>query len=57
MINVTTFLFPVYGSYYDPEVTAIITIIVTATITLLWGPITLSHFKYATSSVSRNMQG
>ena len=52
MINVSTFLFPVYGSYYNPEVTAIITIMIAAIITFLWGPRTLSNFRYAKHSLS-----
>lgn len=45
MINVTTFLFPIYGSYYNPEITGIITIILGAVIVSLWGPKTLASFR------------
>jgi hypothetical protein len=35
-INVSTFLFPIYGSYYDPEITAIITLIFAMFVAVLW---------------------
>jgi hypothetical protein len=45
MINVSEFLFPVYGSFYNPEITGIITIILGAVIVSLWGPKTLASFR------------
>ena len=45
MINVSTFLFPVYGSYYNPEITGLITIVFAAVIVLLWGSKTLATFR------------
>ena len=35
-INVSTFLFPIYGSYYNPEITAIITLIFAIFVAVLW---------------------
>jgi hypothetical protein len=46
MIDVTWVLFPIYGSYYNPEISGII-IMITATIAVfLWGPRTLAHYRY-----------
>jgi hypothetical protein len=41
MINVTYFLFPVNGSYYDPRVTGVIMAFVAAIVTIVWGPRTM----------------
>ncbi|MEI7642663.1 MAG: type II CAAX endopeptidase family protein [Chloroflexales bacterium] len=41
MINVTYFLFPVDGSYYDPRVTGVIMAFVAAIVTIVWGPQTM----------------
>jgi membrane protease YdiL (CAAX protease family) len=43
MINVTAFLFPHFGSHYDPFITWILVTIVAATVTSLWGPKTLAR--------------
>lgn len=45
MINVGEFLFPNYGSHYDPVLTAALLGIVTALVVLLWGPRTLTRFR------------
>ncbi|WP_410507450.1 CPBP family intramembrane glutamic endopeptidase [Methanosarcina hadiensis] len=50
MMNVSEFLFPNYGSHYDPVVTGTITAIVAGIVTLLWGPETLARFRYARPS-------
>jgi membrane protease YdiL (CAAX protease family) len=47
MSNVSTFLFPDYGSHYDPLVTCVIVAAAAATVTFLWGPRTLAHYRYA----------
>lgn len=47
MMNVSEFLFPNYGSHYDPVITGAITAIVAAIVTFLWGPGTLTRFRYA----------
>ena len=46
MINITEFLFPNYGSHYDPFIFAILTIITAIAITYLWGTKTLAEYKY-----------
>lgn len=43
MINVCWTAFPNYGSHYDPIVTGIITTVVAALITLVWGPKSLGR--------------
>jgi hypothetical protein len=45
--NVSEFLFPNYGSAYDPFVTGIIMAVVVAIVAFLWGPRTLARFRYA----------
>lgn len=45
MINVTTFLYPIYGSYYNPEVTGLIVIVFAVAIALLWRSKTLASLK------------
>ncbi len=50
MLNITWQLFPVNGSYYDPRITALIVALVAVIVTLMWGPETLAHFRYARSS-------
>lgn len=47
MFNVSEFLFPNYGSHYDPVVSGIITGIVAAVVAFLWGPKTLAQYRYA----------
>lgn len=47
MMNLSEFLFPTYGSHYDPFIAFVILAFVAATMTLLWGPQTLSQFRYA----------
>lgn len=45
MINVSAFLFPNYGSHYDPAIVGVILGIVTIIITFLWGSNTLAQYK------------
>lgn len=47
MVNVSSFLFPIYGSYYNPTVTTCILAIAIVIITFLWGPKTLTRYRYA----------
>jgi len=49
MHNVSTVLLPSYGWPYDPFVTFVILAGTVATVTLLWGPKTLAHFRVARS--------
>jgi len=53
MINVSTFLFPIYGSFYNPEITGIITMAAAVIIVILWGPKTLDKFIFANVVQSR----
>lgn len=46
MINVSTFLFPNYGSYYDPAITGILIIITATIVTFLWGAKTLARYTF-----------
>ncbi|MDF2840476.1 MAG: hypothetical protein K0Q99_1248 [Clostridia bacterium] len=45
MINVSVFLFPNYGSHYNPVITSIILGIVTTIVTFLWGSKTLAQYR------------
>lgn len=45
MLNVSEFLFPNYGSHYDPVSTGILIIITVAIVTFLWGTKTLARYK------------
>lgn len=45
MVDVSEFLFPNYGSHYDPVLFGLITVIVAAIVTVLWGPRTLTHYR------------
>lgn len=47
MMNVSEFLFPNYGSHYDPAITGTITVITAVIVTFLWGPKTLAQFRYS----------
>jgi hypothetical protein len=47
MLNVSEFLFPNYGSHYDPAITGILIIITAVIVTFFWGAKTLAHFRYA----------
>jgi len=42
MGNVSTFLFPIYGSYFDPRITGPIITVAAAIVTVVWGPRTLA---------------
>jgi len=46
MINVSTFLFPNYGSNYDPFIVSILLTVIGVTVTVVWGPKTLARFRY-----------
>jgi hypothetical protein len=37
MANVSVFLFPIYGSYYDPRITGLITAILATLVTVRGG--------------------
>ena len=51
MMNVSEFLFPNYGSHYDPVITGVITAILAAVVTFLWGPRTLARFRYSGQNI------
>lgn len=56
MINVSTFLFPNYGSSYNPFITGIIMAVTAAIVIFLWVPLTLAGYRYArlSDSMSRD---
>jgi len=43
MVNVSWQLFPNYGSHYDPRITGLITAFAAVTVTVIWGPRTLTR--------------
>ena len=45
-INVSIYMFPNYGSGYDPFITFIILAIATSIIIFLWGSETLAQYRY-----------
>jgi len=45
--NVSSFLFPNYGSHYDPRITGLITALAAAIVTVVWGPRTLARYRNA----------
>jgi hypothetical protein len=45
MGNLSEFLFPVYGSSYDPLVAAPIATVAAAIVVIFWGPKTLARFR------------
>ena len=47
MGNVSTFLFPNYGSHYDPRITGPIIAFAAAIVTAVWGPRTLARYRNA----------
>jgi membrane protease YdiL (CAAX protease family) len=49
MVNVGDFLFPNYGSHFDPFVTGVITWAVAIVVAFVWGPRTLTRFRFATA--------
>lgn len=44
--NLSWQLFPNFGSHWDPRIGATIVVIAAAAVTLMWGPKTLSRFRY-----------
>jgi uncharacterized protein len=44
MVNLSTFLFPNYGSHWDPRISGPITAGVAALVTVAWGPSTLARY-------------
>lgn len=47
MDNVSVFLFPNYGSHYDPFFVWILLALIVATVAYLWGPKTLARYRFA----------
>jgi membrane protease YdiL (CAAX protease family) len=47
MSNVSWLLFPIYGSYYDPRITGLITTFVAAIVAVVWGARTLARYRTA----------
>ena len=52
MFNVSEFLFPNYGSHYDPASTVILITITAAIVTFFWGAKTLARYRYARPQAS-----
>jgi membrane protease YdiL (CAAX protease family) len=46
-LNVSAFLFPAYGSYYDPRITGLALAGVAATVAVVWGHRTLTRHRNA----------
>jgi membrane protease YdiL (CAAX protease family) len=47
MGNVSAFLFPVYGSHYDPRITGLIIAVAAVIVTVIWGPRRLARYSNA----------
>jgi uncharacterized protein len=47
MINVSEFSFPNYGSHYDPFISGVIFALVAGIVVSLWGPRTLTRYRFA----------
>jgi uncharacterized protein len=47
MLNVSEFLFPRYGSHYDPLIASVIMALTAGIVIFLWGAQTLARFRYA----------
>jgi uncharacterized protein len=47
MGNVSVFLFPTYGSYYDPRIAGLITTFAAVLVTVVWGPRSLARYRTA----------
>ena len=47
MANVSVFMFPIYGSYYDPRIAALITTFAAVLVAVVWGPRTLARYRTA----------
>jgi membrane protease YdiL (CAAX protease family) len=45
MTNVSWLLFPIYGSYYDPRISGLITTFAAVLVTVVWGPRTLARYR------------
>ena len=45
MLNVSWFVFPIYGSYLDPRISALVAIFLAAFVTAVWGPQTLARCR------------
>ena len=43
MINLSWQLFPINGSYFDPQITGLIAAFAVVIVTIIWGPKTLSR--------------
>lgn len=52
MLNVSEFLFPNYGSHYDPAITGVLIIMTAAIVTYFWRAKTLASFRYARPQAS-----
>jgi membrane protease YdiL (CAAX protease family) len=46
MVNVAEFMFPNYGSHFDPFLALLLSAVVAAIAIVVWGPDTLSRYRY-----------
>jgi membrane protease YdiL (CAAX protease family) len=53
MSNVSEFLFPNYGSYYNPVISGAITAVIVVIVTFLWGTRTLARFRFGSPQASQ----
>ena len=47
MLNVSWFVFPIYGSFLDPRISALVAVFAAAIVTAAWGPRTLARYGKA----------
>jgi hypothetical protein len=45
--NLSSLMFPNYGSHYDPRVTGLVMTFAAAVVTVVWGPRTLARYRNA----------
>lgn len=50
-INLSWQLFPINGSYYDPQITSLITALIAIIIVLIWGPTNLTRSRNVSESL------
>jgi membrane protease YdiL (CAAX protease family) len=46
MVNVSVYMFPNYGSHYNPSLSLLISAVMAAIIIVVWGPATLARYRY-----------
>jgi hypothetical protein len=51
--NMSQFLFPNYGSHYDPSIPGLILALAAAGVAALWGPETLARYRFGRLTSAR----